>query len=1275
MPCLNVRLNDGNGGDVVVTSSNSGKENDNDGSTVLGKPNTYDISYMVHGWVPDGTQVEISGLHGSTACTPTAPATTCSQPLSGDSARHYGSTGLWNPDKGTLTLTTVDHSLISHDSVKTCQDETRNMILNIGHHGQRELQGRVTTPLRCKRGPLRVGAKLAGFTAAVCSLAGTSETTAGCKETTTVKTTGFTKCNAKTYLDVYVAAAKASFDVVMANDAITSITVKSIAAGGGGVPAKCTETAAVSVAADKAACEGVADLGTDAACKAVKLTNDPACTYTAKDDVAGTAATCAETAGVSVAADKAACEGVTGADLDDKTKCEAVNKATKASACTYAAAIAGGAGASKINFYPGSKITIPKTSLGYVNVAKGANNFGPNNDIVITLADADLDLDLVQCDAKEYKCVTGTTGGVTTPAKFDVTLDADGVTKIKVCERGVGYQNGDTVFIKRTDIGAVSRQWHSFKAAADVTTGVQFLAVGDQCKGTPVSNVVCDAYTGGGLNKLETTSIGQFGELKTVVTGDSEFCTAGATTLTRDVKGVVAATESRTDFDAIDRNDGKFEDLTDKTSGATFDFVFSPTKLQSVKVNAIGSGIRVGDTFTFTKEQLGFQDKTMGPLGSYRLTVTAAMLVGVFGPNEDLSFTLKLDDLECTIPHGDASSKLPMTQRVEYLDPKPGRTSDTAAWTPVKADFRLQKIRFTLTNPQTFSHARRVEVSIKNQGSSVPVLSSTSTNYHAHATVKLLNLSIKDNSNKQNLNEQREVTIKFTINLQQASGSVNTGGWVDKDTVFTVSGLNTQIGKEGDNTIALTGKSASLFGANLKQSCSPNKSELQLKTTGRVAYANKDVELTMTLTSPGYKWGNRKISIASTNVMATTAAGQTPTVYTIEDTSFPESDWNILTTAGEPLAVQPARVWVDWTGGVTVTGLVEGERFGLAKTTETCAQNLFKVTVPAGGQVSIPSAETYGTGEYGLCRALPGICASASVESQQLSTEATFTVLDPTFSPKYLVGGQDSIIFVSGAAAGDVVAVTAGDCKDIDANTVSNEERSGFLAVAADGSATIPAVVKTAKKLNVCWRPSQLNSFVEGTAERFRTLEGGVAKAAGALQLGTLIATQAVTFNGLKFSSYSGMTAEKQSSFKTKVSRDYEINYGFEKGAVIKTEVSSAVQRARGRVLAVGDLTITFTITGDKALIDKVKAGQAPNGTPFSNDAEATALVKDVIAEFQALGVTVPTAQDVQAQVGAATSSTSGSSGEAIPVRVESASKATPLLALAVVAVATLRLL
>jgi hypothetical protein len=91
------------------------------------------------------------------------------------------------------------------------------------------------------------------------------------------------------------------------------------------------------------------------------------------------------------------------------------------------------------NWTPGSTIKILKNTLRDNDISKG-----PDNDIVVTLVEADLDLCIKSCTAKTWTNIASTTTNPAstftgTAATFDVELDADGVKSVMVNTRGTGW--------------------------------------------------------------------------------------------------------------------------------------------------------------------------------------------------------------------------------------------------------------------------------------------------------------------------------------------------------------------------------------------------------------------------------------------------------------------------------------------------------------------------------------------------------------------------------------------------------------------------------------------------------------------------------------------------------------------------------------------------------------------------------------------------------------------------------------------------------------------
>jgi hypothetical protein len=784
--CLDVKMTD-----FKVSSTLPFNPTKND-PAVNNKPNDITVEFTANAWVADNTQIVVSGLTDSG--TPTGALA-----LTGDSAKHYGSSGAWDKTEGTLTLTLQDQTLVSHDSVKTCKSLTNKYVLNMGHNAARELLPRSNhAAMVCKRGKLKAGAVIdvARYTAATCTKAPTTTTTpgtCGADDTTATSDAGFTACKVWSK-DVILAAGGGVLTVVMAADKITSITVKT-----------------------------------------------------------------------------------TGTEL----------------------------------WTPGSTITLTKASLGYVE-----NTKGPDNDIVVTLAEADLDLCLTGCGAKTYTGVAGSSAAAN-DATFDVTLNEDTVTSIKVNTHGTGYKVNDVVTISRTALGAVDKKCYSFKAAFDLpfdaATGVAFLGTADmECEASKTTAAdMCKAYEGTGLDALTGTTKGQIGTWTPgAVTGGIAKCTQLATKV-----GIAASTHTRSGVAAVD--------ATSTSTAATFDFVFSETKLTKVTVNAVGAGVKVADVFTFTKDQLGYKAPAggaagNGPTNSYKLTVTAAMLVGVQGPDADLTFTLTEADLECAIPHGDATALMPMGAFTS------AQTS-TSAWVPVPAnDYRKQSITFSLLNPAGFSGPKTIKVAVKSDGSSTAALTSSDSSGDHHTGEPLLeSLSIADDQSSQALGDKnlgvtdRMITVKFTINLEGAATVTN-------DAVFQIEGLKTTTAA-GD--VTLSGASASLFSAKMVQSCDLVQTTLELTSKSDISKANSAIELSFTLKTVSYGFTGGPIAICSTSIVTTGAHTAT---YSITATPFPlaEASYVLKTKSGASEKIKPERV-VFGKASVTLEGVTAGVESGL----------------------------------------------------------------------------------------------------------------------------------------------------------------------------------------------------------------------------------------------------------------------------------------------------------------------------------------------------------
>jgi len=676
------------------------------------------------------------------------------------------------------------------------------------------------------------------------------------------------------------------------------------------------------------------------------------------------------------------------------------------------------------NWKPGSTITLAKADLGYdITPNKACASKGPANNIVVTLAEADLDLCIKSCTAKTWMNIASTTGGVGTAATFDVELDADGVKSVMVNTRGTGYAVGDVVTIDRALVGAtaIAKGCYAFTAAAEVFSGVAFGGVaGKECEAAPVADDKCMAYTGTGLSMLTGATTGQTGTFTKGFSGGITKCTQLAAKV-----GIIASSQTGT------------------SAGATFDFVFSEAKLTKVTVNAVGAGVKVGDVFTFTKALLGFTADATGPTGSYVLTVTRAMLEGVSGPDAHLTYTLTKADLVCAIPFGDATT---MPIRSQYS------SGNYVAYSPVAADFPLQQLAFSVINPAGFAGARKITVSIDNQGSSQPAISSDSAGHHFSGVVAVTDLHITD-AGASTFPTERDINIKFKLNL--LAGSIAD---VEKGSVFQIDGPGLAVGSastsaEGTNLV-LTGTSASLFTAKLVAVCTPTPSTKILLTTAAkiLPGAKATIDLSFTLTAVGYGRSGAAISISGVGAVDTKDAnGQiidSPKDYTVAETAFPAAETLkvLATSTGAVEALAPTRV-VKGKATVTLSGVTAGVESGLTSGA-TCA-SLAMGTGASNSQTTgnkalattIPFAVSgLDAGSYSACIIRSGdTCSTAGDFATARKSAASLTIVSPKLTTTGAQQSTASKIMVGSALIGDIIRFSTSGCTGTDDVTVTTD--------------------------------------------------------------------------------------------------------------------------------------------------------------------------------------------------------------------------------------------
>ena len=686
----------------------------------------------------------------------------------------------------------------------------------------------------------------------------------------------------------------------------------------------------------------------------------------------------------------------------------------------------------KTDYIPGATITLPKASVGFVD-----NTFGPAADLVITLADDDLNLCFVGCGATTYKNVASSTTNVGKAATFDVTLDANGLTSLKVHTKGTGYKTNDMVTIDRSVIGAVSGCW-AFKAKADVTAGIVFKGTADkECTETPTSSSTCAAYAPAAI-KVETaltatTAAGSKGTWTTTTTGITK-CTQAATKT--DVKG----------------NNGKL---------ASFDFVFSEAKLTAVTVNKVGKGLTVGEKILFTKADLGFMTAVNGPTNSYELTVTAAMLEGVQGPANGLSFVLTEADLECEIPHGDATALMPLGQSTS------ARTS-TTAYMPLAADFRKQSIAVMLANPAGFGGPQAIQVAVSNQGSSIPDVSTASGTGHFSGEPLFTDLKIVDSKsseatkNSLKTGDSRDLTVDFTVNLVG-------GGKVVKGSKFVIEGLLTTTAATA--SFALTGANAATFTAELTQTCSPTKSTLTLTAKADIVPDAADkvgakMNLKFSLMAPNFGRVGSPVTISSDGTIASGFSNSDH--YAIAATAFPaaETKYVLATNMAAVEKVTPSRV-LPGTAQVSLSGLTGNEDVGFSSDQCGSITGTASATVSAkynaGGKTSAAiSISTLALGSYNTCIVRPsGKCGKAGDYSTAAVSGAKLTVVKPVLSPLEAARSTVTTFYLPTALPGDIVLFDAGkDCKSTGVIKVTMTEA---------GQVASPNTLGTTDKTHVCF--------------------------------------------------------------------------------------------------------------------------------------------------------------------------------------------------------------
>jgi hypothetical protein len=494
---------------------------------------------------------------------------------------------------------------------------------------------------------------------------------------------------------------------------------------------------------------------------------------------------------------------------------------------------------------------------------------------------------------------------------------------------------------------------------------------------------------------------------------------------------------------------------------ATFDFVFSEAALTKVTVNAVGKGVQVGDVFKFTAAQLGYAKDTTGPTGEYWLTVTADMLVGVFGPHEDLSFTLTEADLECQIPHGDANALLPLGSATA------ARVS-TAAYVPAAADYQAQKITFTLLNPKGYAGAKKVTLTVGNsKSSSIPQLSSTSSTTHFSGEPSFENLHILDDKSSatvsQQANRARLVTISFDVNLHGA-------GDIDAGTTFTIDGLLSTTASNA--ALPLAGASKDLFTAALTQSCNPTKTTLVLTAKSLIKAGNAKFSVVVALEAVAYGRAGSAVMISADSL--NTAA---PT-HTISKTAFPaeETKYVLATSLSNVEAVSPVRVAQGYTQA-EVTGLQPGNDVGFVKSAGGDEPNLCNTLVlNSGGSatqsngVNVNGLDTsakldiagLGAGMYKTCivRGSDG-CGKDGDFKTAAQSAATLTVVKPTLSPLTAVQSTATQFNLGPTAlVGDFIRFSTIGCQDTKGSTV---------ALTANGVVTGPASLVAGTPVYVCY--------------------------------------------------------------------------------------------------------------------------------------------------------------------------------------------------------------